>query len=619
MFSLTHTVSLFRFFNYKQAFVSRSLAPKEFLELENACVKACNNDLSAPKEKHVQTLLLACGGGQGNSPDRVSVADINYVLNSITKVIGKATGWISMLKAHVVLHRLFQECGGKFQKEFFHHVESLRNARSGGKEQDLFSLRYWKDDSSQTAFELSGWVRAYALYFEEYTCCAKVWPFLCSQGSGSTPMQSYNFDQLLQHVPVAQTLMHRLTDCEPVGEVLRRNDVPVRAATALMFKDSLKVFKLANEGVCALVGLFFEQDKAKARKGLEIYKRSLIQHEDLQRFYATCQKMQIVNQAPALEAPPQSFLGTMQEYVDTAKAGEMPAGVGARRSSRTSVGGVPSQSSPGAAASAGTTAQQQSANATLDALFGEMNIQTPPQNARENALSNVAVGNFLPASGSSNANNDDPFGLATITASGNAARGQQQPAASTSASPVRVPPPVQQQQQQPRNGSSNNPFGDDLFGTPKKAVAAPVDLNSLYDQANTRQQQQQQQQPQYGGGMMPPQMMGGGNPGYYQQQASPQQQYGGVGVGVGTYPPQHQQQMINNNMMMGYHPQQQQPMPMPMGGGAQYHPQQQQQQQQQQMMRSPQQSAYNPQQQQQQQQQRQQPSSNANNNNNFLL
>ena len=301
--------------------MSKSMAPKEYLELENACV-ACNNDLSAPKEKHVRTLLLACGGGQGNSPDRVSVADINYVLNSITKVIGKATGWISMLKSHVVLHRLFQECGGKFQREFFHHAEALRNARSGGKEQDLFSLRYWKDDSSQTAFELSGWVRAYALYFEEFTCCAKFWPFLCSQGSGSTPMQAYNFDQLLQHVPVAQTLMRRLTDCDPTGEVLRRNDVPVRAATALMFKDSLKVFKLANEGVCALVGLFFEQDKSKARKGLEIYKRSVIQHEDLQRLYATCQKMQIVNQAPALEAPPESFLGTMQEYVDTAKAGK---------------------------------------------------------------------------------------------------------------------------------------------------------------------------------------------------------------------------------------------------------------------------------------------------------
>ena len=36
--------------------------------------------------------------------------------------------------------------------------------------------------------------------------------------------------------------------------------------------------------------------------------------------------MQIVNKVPALEAPPETFLATMQEYVDTAKVGEMPAG-----------------------------------------------------------------------------------------------------------------------------------------------------------------------------------------------------------------------------------------------------------------------------------------------------
>jgi len=447
-------------------------------------------------------------------------------------------------------------------------------------------------------------------------------------------MQSYNFDQLLQHVPVAQTLMRRLTDCDPVGEVLRRNDVPVRAATALMFKDSLKVFKLANEGVCALVGLFFEQDKSKARKGLEIYKRSVIQHEDLQRLYATCQKMQIVNQAPALEAPPESFLGTMQEYVDTAKAGEMPAGVGARRSNRTSAGSAPpSESSPGAAAAAatsspsgGTVSPQQNANATLDALFGEMNIQTPPQNAREAPSSVVAGRNFLPAGTTASAQNDDPFGLTTITntngTGGNSNRGHQ-PAASTSANPNHLPPaPVrahQQQQQHARNGS-NNPFGDDLFGTPKKAVAAPVDLNSLYEQANTRQQQQQhQQQPQqqqYGGGMMPPlmgggmpqQMMMGNHPGYYQQQQTQQHhhhlqqqqqqtsppQYGGVG---GGYPPQ-----ASAAQNMGYPP-------MATAGG-QYH--------------SPPGQNFHPHHPQQQhfppplQQQQQQQSSN-NNNNNFLL
>jgi hypothetical protein len=380
-----------------------------------------------------------------------------------------------------------------------------------------------------------------------------------------------------------------------------------------------------------LVGLFFEQDKSKARKGLEIYKRSVIQHEDLQRLYATCQKMQIVNQAPALEAPPESFLGTMQEYADTAKAGEMPAGVGARRSNRTSGGSAPpSESSPGAAAAAitspsgGTASPQQNANVTLDALFGEMNIQTPPQNAREAPSGVVAGRNFLPAGTTASAPNDDPFGLATIThtngTGGNSNRGHQ-PAASTSANlpPAPVRAPNQQQQQHVRNGS-NNPFGDDLFGAPKKAVAAPVDLNSLYEQANTRQQQQHQQpqQQQYGGGMMPPpmgggmpqQMMMGNHPGYYQQQQtqhhhhSLQQQqqqtsppqYGGMG---GGYPPQ-----AAAAQNMGY--------PTMMAAGGQYH--------------SPPGQNFHPQQQQhfnpplqQQQQQHSSNNNNNNNNNNFLI
>ena len=441
---------MFPFSFYLQAFLSKSLAPKEYAELENACVKACNNDLSPPKEKHMQTLLLACGGGQGNQPDRVSVSDINYVLNSISRIISKASGWISMLKSHIVLHRLFQECGGKFQREFFHLAESLRNTRSGGKEQDLFSLKYWKDDSSRTAFELSGWVRAYALYFEEYTCCAKFWPFLCSQGGGSTPMQSYEFDKLLQHVPVTQTLMRRLTDCEPVGEILQRNDSPVRAATALIFKDSLKVFKLANEGVCALVGSFFEQDKSKARKGLEIYKRSLVQHEDLQRLYTTCHNMQIVNKVPALEAPPETFLATMQEYVDTAKVGEMPAGVGARRTNKPS-GDASSQSSLVATSSASTTPQQ-NANATLDALFGEMNIQTPPQNARDLTNTGVsAAGDFVAAGTTPSTSNDDPFGLANINNGNTRGQHQQaQPAASTSTTPSQLPPPIRAHQPPPQ-------------------------------------------------------------------------------------------------------------------------------------------------------------------------
>ena len=146
------------------------------------------------------------------------MADINYVLNSITKVIGKATGWISMLKSHVVLHACFKSAEESF-RENFSTTRSFEKRAIGWERTRFVFVEILENDSSQTAFELSGWVRAYALYFEEFTCCAKFWPFLCSQGGGSTPMQAYNFDKLLQHVPVAQTLMRRLTDCDPTGEI----------------------------------------------------------------------------------------------------------------------------------------------------------------------------------------------------------------------------------------------------------------------------------------------------------------------------------------------------------------------------------------------------------------
>merc|ERR1712072_1400502 len=256
--------------------------------------------------------------------------------------------------------------------------------------------------------------------------------------------------------------------------------------------------------------------------------------------------------------------------------GEMPAGVGARRSSKAS-GDASSQSSLVATSSVSTTPQQ-NANATLDALFGKMNIQTPPQNARDPTNTGVsAAGNFVPAGTTASTSNDDPFGLATINNGNTRGQHQQaQPAASTSTTPSQLPPPIrahqpppqqqqeqQQQRQQPARNASHNPFSDDLFGTPNKAVAAPVDLNSLYDQVNSRQQQSQ---PQYGGGMMPP-MNGGmpqqmiGNPGYYQQQQQQQQQQFGGGGGRGGgpgYPPHAQSNMGYPPQQMGQYNQQQQ-------------------------------------------------------------
>ena len=105
-FFLFFTLTLFKFFLFFNALSQIIIKTGVRVEIDGAegvlgarKTRKVATTSSPRQEKHVRTLLLACGGGQGNSPDRVSVADINYVLNSITKVIGKATGWISMLKS----------------------------------------------------------------------------------------------------------------------------------------------------------------------------------------------------------------------------------------------------------------------------------------------------------------------------------------------------------------------------------------------------------------------------------------------------------------------------------------------------------------------------------------
>ena len=125
----------------------------------------------------------------------------------------------------------------------------------------------------------------------------------------------------------------------------------------------------------------------------------------------------------------------------------------------------------------------------LGRVVWKMNIQTPPQNARDPTNTGVsAAGDFVAAGTTPSTSNDDPFGLANINNGNTRGQHQQaQPAASTSTTPSQLPPPIraqqpppqqqqeqqqqqQQQQQQPARNASNNPFGDDLFGTPKKAA-----------------------------------------------------------------------------------------------------------------------------------------------------
>ena len=302
----------------------------------------------------MQYLIATCGAG-GSPKERV------FVLEALAKQIRKCAPWRTMLKTHVVLHRLLRECRGEdFKSEFFRFLEFLSRKTYGPKEQTLFNIRYWKDEANRDAYELTGWTRAYAAYLEELCALNAYVPCLIGGGAEQNgqgvvnPLKDCDFQTLLKVMPLLQTLVRRITDCDPKSSVLKDNAVS-RFALSLVVKDSFVVYRVMNEAIIRLVEKYFDTTKVEATKGLEIFKKYLSQIEDLQRFYDACDGCGAFENGAAgikLEAPPATFMQSMVEYCESAPREGMPLRERRMTSSAPTQGSAPAQgSAPTSAAS----------------------------------------------------------------------------------------------------------------------------------------------------------------------------------------------------------------------------------------------------------------------------
>ena len=307
-----------------QATIAAQSVEKEFSEAQLAFSKATNFDDVPPKEKHVQFLLEACGrGGDGNVR--------GFVLEAIEKQVRTAKPWRTMLKTHVVLHRLLRECeGSEFKAEFFRYLEFLSRKAYGPKDQTLMNIRYWKDDANVDATELTGWTRAYAAYLEELCALNAHVPNIIGRAengaAAANPLKDCDFATLIKVMPLLQTLVRRITDCEPKSTVVQKNSVS-RFAAGLIAKDSFAIYRVMNEAIINLVDKYFETNRLDASKGLAIFKKFLLQIDDLQRFYDTCDLIGAFENGGKfgrLEAPPPTFLKSMEEYYETAPREGLP-------------------------------------------------------------------------------------------------------------------------------------------------------------------------------------------------------------------------------------------------------------------------------------------------------
>ena len=290
---------------------------------------------------------------------------MTFLVKYLNRQIIDATRWIQMLKTHVLIHRLLLNCGDEFKdqlKRMQQWVAEDRNKDSRIK--CLFSIRNWRDESGPDANELSGWTRSYAGYLEEYVATLDHIPRLDQMAAGSggasaqpTELRTCDETELMEKLPRVQHLMRRLLECEATNQTLTRNEVVI-AGTALLMKDSFKIYRLVNDGIIRLIDLFFEMTKLNAMKALDVYRKATSQGEALERVYRNANEWERFRETkfPQIENPPASFLQTMEEYAKSASSEGAAAQNGAQGRAAAPAQAPAAAGSPTAAAAAAAMA-----------------------------------------------------------------------------------------------------------------------------------------------------------------------------------------------------------------------------------------------------------------------
>ncbi|KAK9750273.1 hypothetical protein RND81_02G183400 [Saponaria officinalis] len=283
----------------------------DYKDLDVAIVKATNHVEVPPKERHLRKILLATSSVRPR-------ADVVYCIHALARRLTKTRNWTVALKTLIVVHRLLREGDLSFREE-------LLNFSKGGR---VLQLSNFKDDSSPIAWDCSAWVRTYALFLEERLECFRALRYdieaerlpkpAQGQDKGYSRTRDLDSEELLEQLPALQQLLYRLLGCRPEGAALR--NYVIQYALALVLKESFKIYCAINDGIINLVDKFFEMARHEAVKALEIYRRAGQQAGSLSDFYEVCKGLELARnfQFPVLKEPPQSFLATMEEYIQEA-------------------------------------------------------------------------------------------------------------------------------------------------------------------------------------------------------------------------------------------------------------------------------------------------------------
>jgi hypothetical protein len=159
-------------------------------------VKATSHRESPTREKHVDTIHLAC------STSRLL---LSRCVAELKRRLRNTNNWTVALKCLILIHRLLRE--GDFNLQDHLSIDGFPEGRS------YLNLDGFKDTSTALTLRLSSWVRCYVRYIDEWLCADRVLGNFMDRRSQDRSTSGLTNAELLKEVAELGGLLAATCEC----------------------------------------------------------------------------------------------------------------------------------------------------------------------------------------------------------------------------------------------------------------------------------------------------------------------------------------------------------------------------------------------------------------------
>ncbi|KAK2405928.1 putative clathrin assembly protein [Trifolium repens] len=297
-------------------------------DLEVAIVKATKHNEYPAEEKHIREILsLTC----------YSRAFISACVNNLSKRLSKTSSWTVALKTLVLIQRLLSEGDPAYEQEIF--FSTRRGTR-------LLNMCDFRDKSKTESWDLSAFVRTYALYLDERLEYRMQHRRGKSSGFSfdedeeeqsrererervryrerdknreivlrSPPLCEMKTEQLFSKMQHLQLLLERFMACRPTGKAKTHRIVIV--ALYPIVKESFLIYHDMTQILGIFIDRFIEMEVQECSKVYDIFCRVGKQYDELDLFYSWSKSIGIARSSeyPEIERVTTKKLELIDQFI----------------------------------------------------------------------------------------------------------------------------------------------------------------------------------------------------------------------------------------------------------------------------------------------------------------